>query len=39
MDKIVIVCYGVQRKFEVTGAISQLKGDVVKNLVTPPFES
>lgn len=39
MDEVVIVGYGVQRKSEVTGAISQVKGDAVKNLVTPSFES
>src|SRR5690554_6617328 len=39
MDEVVLVGYGVQRKSEVTGAISQVKGDDVKNLVTPSFES
>lgn len=39
MDEVVIVGYGVQRKSEVTGAISQVKGDAVQNLVTPSFES
>lgn len=39
MDEVIIVGYGVQRKSEVTGAISQVKGDAVKNLVTPSFES
>lgn len=39
LDEVVLVGYGVQRKSEVTGAISQVKGDEVKNLVTPSFES
>src|SRR5699024_1118111 len=39
MDEVVLVGYGVQRKSEVTGAISQVKGDDVRNLVTPSFES
>lgn len=39
MDEVVLVGYGVQKKSEVTGAISQVKGDAVKNLVTPSFES
>lgn len=39
IDEVVLVGYGVQRKSEVTGAISQVKGDAVRNLVTPSFES
>ena len=39
IDEVVLVGYGVQRKSEVTGAISQVKGEDVRNLVTPSFES
>ena len=39
VDEVVVVGYGVQKKREVTGAISQVKGDSVANLATPSFES
>jgi TonB-linked SusC/RagA family outer membrane protein len=39
VDEIVVVGYGVQKKREVTGAISQVKGDAIANLATPSFES
>ncbi len=39
VDEVVVVGYGVQKKREVTGAISQVKGDAVANLATPSFES
>jgi TonB-dependent starch-binding outer membrane protein SusC len=39
VDEVVVVGYGVQRKREVTGAISQVKGDDIANLATPSFES
>jgi TonB-dependent starch-binding outer membrane protein SusC len=39
VDEVVVVGYGVQKKREVTGAISQVKGDVIANLATPSFES
>lgn len=38
-SEVVIIGYGVQAKSEVTGAISQIKGDAVQNLITPSFES
>jgi TonB-dependent starch-binding outer membrane protein SusC len=39
VDEVVVVGYGVQRKREVTGSISQVKGDDIANLATPSFES
>lgn len=39
LDEVVVVGYGVQSKREVTGAISQVKGEEIANLVTPSFES
>lgn len=39
VDEVVVVGYGVQKKREVTGAISQVKGDEVANLAAPSFES
>jgi TonB-dependent starch-binding outer membrane protein SusC len=39
VDEVVVVGYGVQRKREVTGAISQVKGDDIATLATPSFES
>lgn len=39
VDEVVVVGYGVQKKREVTGAISQVKGDAVASLATPSFES
>ncbi|MBL7966420.1 MAG: TonB-dependent receptor [Prolixibacteraceae bacterium] len=39
VDEVVVVGYGVQKKREVTGAISQVKGDAIANLATPSFES
>ncbi|WP_264434010.1 SusC/RagA family TonB-linked outer membrane protein [Flavobacterium agricola] len=38
LDELVVVGYGVQKKQDVTGAISQIKGDAIENLVTPSFE-
>ncbi|MDO5616335.1 MAG: TonB-dependent receptor plug domain-containing protein [Cruoricaptor ignavus] len=38
IDEVVVVGYGTQKKSEVTGAISQVKGDDIKNLVTPSFD-
>ena len=38
LDEIVVVGYGVQKKSDVTGAISQIKGDVLEDLITPSFE-
>lgn len=39
MDEIVVVGYGVQRKSDVTGSISSVKGDAIANLATPSFDS
>lgn len=39
MDEIVVVGYGVQRKSEVTGAISSVKGDEIAGLATPSFDA
>lgn len=39
VDEVVVVGYGIQKKREVTGAISQVKGDAIANLATPSFES
>lgn len=39
LDEVVVVGYGVQSKREVTGSISQVKGDDIANLVTPSFEA
>lgn len=39
LDEVVVVGYGVQSKREVTGSISQVKGEEIANLVTPSFES
>lgn len=39
VDEVVVVGYGVQKKREVTGSISQVKGDEIATLATPSFES
>ena len=39
VDEVVVVGYGVQKKREVTGSISQVKGDDIATLATPSFES
>ena len=39
LDEVVVVGYGVQSKREVTGSISQVKGDDIANLITPSFEA
>lgn len=39
VEEVVVVGYGVQKKREVTGAISQVKGEAMANLATPSFES
>src|SRR5690606_24307172 len=39
LDEIVVVGYGVQRKSEVTGAISSISASDIQGLVTPSFES
>ena len=39
MDEVVVVGYGTQKKKEVTGSVSQIKGSAMQGLVTPSFES
>ena len=38
LNEVVVVGYGVQKKSDVTGSISQIKGAVMEDLVTPSFE-
>src|SRR5512133_1858937 len=38
VDEVVVVGYGVQKKREVTGSISTVKGDALANLATPSFD-
>jgi TonB-linked SusC/RagA family outer membrane protein len=39
MDEIVVVGYGTQKKSDVTGAISSIKGDAIATLATPSFDA
>jgi TonB-dependent starch-binding outer membrane protein SusC len=39
VDEIVVVGYGTQKKKEVTGSISAVKGDDLKSFATPSFET
>lgn len=39
VDEIVVVGYGVQKKREITGAITAVKGDDLKSLATPSFDA
>ncbi|WP_163514066.1 SusC/RagA family TonB-linked outer membrane protein [Gelidibacter japonicus] len=39
LDEVIVVGYGVQKKSEVTGAISSVSGADLQGLVTPSFES
>jgi TonB-linked SusC/RagA family outer membrane protein len=39
LEEVVVVGYGVQKKKEITGSISQIKGESIKGLVAPSFES
>ncbi len=39
LDEVIVVGYGVQKKSEVTGAISSISGSDIQGLVTPSFES
>ena len=39
LEEVVVVGYGVQKKKEVTGSVSQIKGESLKGLVSPSFES
>ncbi|MBQ0117940.1 MAG: SusC/RagA family TonB-linked outer membrane protein, partial [Flavobacterium sp.] len=38
LDEVIVVGYGVQKKKDVTGAISQIKGEDLQNLITPSFD-
>ncbi|MGL5113555.1 MAG: SusC/RagA family TonB-linked outer membrane protein [Flavobacterium sp.] len=39
LEEVVVVGYGVQKRKEITGAISQIKGGAIEGLVSPSFES
>ncbi|MGC1514219.1 MAG: TonB-dependent receptor plug domain-containing protein, partial [Maribacter sp.] len=39
LEEVVVIGYGVQKKKEVTGAISSVDGSDIQGLVTPSFES
>ena len=39
IDEVIVVGYGVQKKSEVTAAISQVKGSDIANLNTSTFEA
>jgi len=39
VDEVVVVGYGTQRKSEVTGSISTVKGDALVSLAAPSFDS
>jgi TonB-dependent starch-binding outer membrane protein SusC len=39
VDEVVVVGYGVQKKREVTGSISTVKGDALASLATPSFDA
>ena len=39
VEELVVVGYGVQKKREVTGSITQVKGESLASLATPSFES
>lgn len=39
LDEIIVVGYGTQRKSDVTGAISSIKGQDIQDLVSSSFES
>ncbi|MEO9077087.1 MAG: TonB-dependent receptor plug domain-containing protein, partial [Gelidibacter sp.] len=39
LDEIIVVGYGVQKKSEVTGAISSIQASDMQGLVTPSFEA
>lgn len=38
LEEVVVVGYGTQKKSEITGSISQIKGESIKGLVTPSFD-
>jgi TonB-dependent SusC/RagA subfamily outer membrane receptor len=39
LEEVVVVGYGVQKKKEITGSISQIKGEAIAGLISPSFES
>ncbi|MDP2855783.1 MAG: SusC/RagA family TonB-linked outer membrane protein, partial [bacterium] len=39
VDEVVVVGYGVQKKREVTGSISTVKGEALASLATPSFDA
>jgi TonB-linked SusC/RagA family outer membrane protein len=39
LEEVVVIGYGTQKKKDVTGSISQIKGENLKGLVSPSFES
>lgn len=39
LEAVVVIGYGTQKRSEVTGSVSQIKGEAIQNLVTPSFES
>ncbi|MCU0363307.1 MAG: carboxypeptidase-like regulatory domain-containing protein, partial [Bacteroidales bacterium] len=39
LDEVVVVGYGTQKKREVTGAISTVKGEALASLATPSFDA
>ena len=39
LDELVVVGYGVQRKREVTGSISQVRGEDIASLAAPSFDT
>jgi TonB-dependent starch-binding outer membrane protein SusC len=39
IDEVVVIGYGTQKRKEVTGSVSSIKGTAIQNLVTPSFDS
>jgi TonB-linked SusC/RagA family outer membrane protein len=39
LDQVVVIGYGTERKANVTGSLTSIKGDQIANLVTPNFAS
>lgn len=39
LENVVVVGYGVQKRSEVTGSISKIKGSDLSNLISPSFDS
>lgn len=37
LDQVVVIGYGTERKSNLTGSVSSIKGDKISNLVTPNF--